>query len=71
MAAYAAWLLSLRTLKIASDSGTRWLPSTTVLIYGLLAFIIALPLGALAAFGLSQWFLNAFNIDHDNFSLLL
>jgi putative ABC transport system permease protein len=36
----------------------------TVLIYGLLAFIIALPLGALAAFGLSQWFLNAFNIEH-------
>lgn len=39
----------------------------TVLIYGLLAFIIALPLGALAAFGLSQWFLNTFNIDYNTF----
>jgi putative ABC transport system permease protein len=44
---------------------------TTVLIYGLLAFVIALPLGALAAFGLSQWFLNAFNIDHDTFQISL
>jgi len=40
---------------------------TTVLIYGLLAFMLALPLGLLAAFGLSQWFLNAFNIDYDTF----
>ncbi|MCL4296673.1 MAG: FtsX-like permease family protein [Anaerolineae bacterium] len=44
---------------------------TTVLIYGLLAFVIALPLGALAAFGLSQWFLNAFNIDYDTFQVSL
>lgn len=43
----------------------------TVLIYGLLAFVIALPLGALAAFGLSQWFLNAFNIDYDTFQVSL
>lgn len=43
----------------------------TVLIYGLLAFVIALPLGALAAFGLSQWFLNAFNIDYDSFQVSL
>ncbi len=42
---------------------------TTVLIYGLLAFIMALPLGALVAFGLSQWFLNAFNIDYDIFQV--
>lgn len=41
----------------------------TVLVYGLLAFMIALPLGALVAFGLSQWFLNAFNIDYDTFQL--
>jgi putative ABC transport system permease protein len=41
----------------------------TVLIYGLLAFVIALPLGALAAFGLSQWFLTAFNIDYDTFQI--
>lgn len=44
---------------------------TTVLIYGLLAFVIALPLGALAAFGLSRWFLNAFNIDYDTFQVSL
>ena len=42
---------------------------TTVLIYGLLAFGIALPLGGLVAFGLSQWFLNAFNIDYDTFQV--
>jgi putative ABC transport system permease protein len=42
---------------------------TTVLIYGLLAFMIALPLGTLVAFGLSQWFLNAFNIDYDTFQI--
>ena len=41
----------------------------TVLIYGLLAFTLALPLGALVAFGLSQWFLNAFNIDYDTFQV--
>ncbi len=44
---------------------------TTVLIYGLLAFVIALPLGALVAFGLSQWFLNVFNIDYDGFQVSL
>ncbi|HEX9923127.1 MAG TPA: ABC transporter permease [Anaerolineae bacterium] len=36
----------------------------TVLIYGLLAFIISLPLGALVAFSITHWFLNIFNIDH-------
>ena len=41
----------------------------TVLIYGLLAFVISLPLGALAAFGLTQWFLNLFNIDYDVFQV--
>jgi putative ABC transport system permease protein len=42
---------------------------TTVLIYGLLAFVISLPLAALAAFGLSQWFLNLFNIDYNVFQI--
>lgn len=42
---------------------------TTVLIYGLLAFIVSLPLAALAAFGLSRWFLNLFNIDYDVFQI--
>ncbi|MEW5960955.1 MAG: FtsX-like permease family protein, partial [Chloroflexota bacterium] len=41
----------------------------TVLIYGLLAFFISLPLGALVAFSLSQWFLNIFNIDYDVFQV--
>lgn len=43
----------------------------TVLIYGLLAFVIALPLSTVVAFGLSQWFLNAFNIDYDTFQVSL
>ncbi len=43
----------------------------TVLIYGLLALGIALPLGGLVAFGMSQWFLNAFNIDYDTFQVSL
>jgi putative ABC transport system permease protein len=38
-----------------------------VLVYGLLALFISLPLGAFLAFGLSQWFLNLFNIDYDVF----
>jgi putative ABC transport system permease protein len=41
----------------------------TVLIYGLLAFIISLPLGALVAFSITQWFLNIFNIDYDLFQI--
>jgi putative ABC transport system permease protein len=40
-----------------------------VLVYGLLAFFIALPLGALLAFGITQWFLNLFNIDYDVFKI--
>jgi putative ABC transport system permease protein len=39
----------------------------TVLIYGLLAFIISVPPGAIVAFGISQWFLNLFNIDYEVF----
>ncbi len=38
-----------------------------VLVYGLLALCIALPLGAFLAFGITQWFLNLFNIDYDVF----
>ncbi|MFN8456882.1 MAG: FtsX-like permease family protein [Anaerolineae bacterium] len=42
---------------------------TTVLIYGLLAFLISLPLSALVAFSLTQWFLNIFNIDYELFQI--
>ncbi|NIO68287.1 MAG: FtsX-like permease family protein [Anaerolineae bacterium] len=38
-----------------------------VLVYGLLALLISLPLGAFTAFGLSKWFLNLFNIDYEVF----
>src|SRR5262249_52397571 len=40
-----------------------------VLVYGLLALLISLPLGAFLAFGITQWFLNLFNIDYDNFQI--
>jgi len=40
-----------------------------VLVYGLLALLISLPLGAFLAFGSSQWFLNLFNIDYDVFQV--
>lgn len=40
---------------------------TGVFVYGLLALLIALPLGALLAFGITQYFLNLFNIDYDQF----
>lgn len=40
---------------------------TGVLVYGLLALFISLPLGAFTAFGLSKWFLNLFNIDYEVF----
>jgi putative ABC transport system permease protein len=43
----------------------------TVLIYGLLAFLISLPPSAMAAFGISRWFLNFFNIDYDVFQVSL
>jgi len=42
---------------------------TGVLIYGLLALLISLPLGMLAAFGMSRWFLNIFNIDYETFQV--
>jgi putative ABC transport system permease protein len=41
----------------------------TVLIYGLLAFVISLPLGAWVAFSITQWFLNLFNIDYEVFQI--
>ena len=40
---------------------------TEVLVYGLLALLISLPLGTFVAFGLCQWFLNLFNIDYQVF----
>jgi putative ABC transport system permease protein len=40
-----------------------------VLAYGLLALIIALPLGMLLSFGMTQWFLNLFNIDYSTFDV--
>ncbi|MFQ5614429.1 MAG: ABC transporter permease, partial [Anaerolineae bacterium] len=42
---------------------------TGVLVYGSLALFISLPLGAFLAFGLSQRFLNLFNIDYDAFQV--
>jgi putative ABC transport system permease protein len=40
-----------------------------VLVYGFLALFIALPLGAYLSFGLTQWFLNLFNIDYNAFQV--
>ncbi len=40
-----------------------------VLVYGLLALFISLPLGAYLAFGMTQQFLNMFNIDYDTFQI--
>jgi putative ABC transport system permease protein len=37
------------------------------LVYGLLALVIALPLGAIVAFGVTRTFLNLFNIDFNTF----
>ena len=41
----------------------------SVLIYGLVALLIALPTSALFAFFMSQWFLNLFNIDYNVFQI--
>jgi putative ABC transport system permease protein len=38
-----------------------------VLVYGLLSLLIALPLGMVLAFGITQYFLNLFNIDYEQF----
>jgi putative ABC transport system permease protein len=40
-----------------------------VLVYGLLSLLIAFPLGAIASFRVSQWFLGLYNIDYDSYSL--
>jgi putative ABC transport system permease protein len=40
---------------------------TGVLVYGLLSLFVSLPLGMFVAFGISQWFLNLFNIDYNTF----
>jgi len=41
----------------------------SALVYGALAFIIAFPLGAIVAFGLTKVFINLFNIDFDQFQI--
>lgn len=38
-----------------------------VLVYGLLALLVSLPLGAWVAFNSSRYFLGIFNIDHNTF----
>lgn len=40
-----------------------------VLLYGFLALCISLPVGALVAYGLTQSFLNFFNIDYEPFQI--
>ncbi|MCK6624705.1 MAG: FtsX-like permease family protein [Anaerolineae bacterium] len=40
-----------------------------VFVYGVLALLIALPLGAYLAFGITQWWLNLFNIDYEVFQI--
>ena len=39
------------------------------LIYGLLALLLAVPLGALFAYGMTRWYLNLFNIDYTVFQV--
>ena len=39
------------------------------LVYGTLAFLIAFPLSAILAFGITKTFLNLFNIDFDAFQI--
>jgi putative ABC transport system permease protein len=40
-----------------------------VLVFGILALLISLPLGAMLAFGITKWFLNLFNIDYEAFQV--
>lgn len=40
-----------------------------VLVYGLVALLISLPLAALSAFGATRWFLNLFNIELTRFQV--
>jgi putative ABC transport system permease protein len=39
----------------------------STLVYGTLAFLVALPLGAMVAFSITKIFLNLYNIDFDQF----
>ena len=41
----------------------------SALVYGILAFVIALPLGAIVAHIVTKVFLNLFNIDYDTFHI--
>jgi putative ABC transport system permease protein len=41
----------------------------SALVYGVLAFIIAFPLGAIVAHSITKVFLNLFNIDYDTFHI--
>ena len=56
---------------IKAIGGTTWdivkIYLTGVLVYGLLALFISLPLGAYVAYAASRWLLNIFNIDYDTF----
>jgi putative ABC transport system permease protein len=40
-----------------------------VLVFGLLALFVSLPLGAFLAYGVTKWFLNLFNIDYEVFQV--
>ncbi len=40
-----------------------------VLVYGILALVVSLPLGAALAYGITKWFLNLFNIDYEQFQI--
>jgi putative ABC transport system permease protein len=46
-----------------------WVYLVSALIYGMLALIIALPLGAVVASGITKVFLGLFNIDYEVFEL--
>ncbi len=41
----------------------------SALVYGALAFVVALPLGAIVAHAITKVFLNLFNIDYDTFHI--
>lgn len=42
---------------------------SSALIYGVLALVVALPLGSLVAFVMAKWFLNLFNIEYSQFEI--
>jgi putative ABC transport system permease protein len=56
---------------IKAIGGRRWdilkVYLSVVLVYGLLSLLVALPLGAILAFGITQYLLNIFNIDYNEF----